>query len=290
MRFLLILFLLFSFLKAEFVNRLIYEDSPYLQQHAHNPVKWYPWGDEALLKAKKEKKMIFLSIGYSTCHWCHIMARESFENENIAKLLNKDFISIKVDREELPHFDKYYQKLHFLLKKHSGGWPLTAVLSEDVKPFFIAIYLPPTKMYGHDGLDVILPSLALEYKNNKNKIVLKSKEIEKMMRDYDRVTLAPVKTDINITKDIYNDFEKHFDDLYYGFSLRPKFPESSKIALLFNLHNLGIDGSKNMALKTLRVMALHGLYDQVERGFFRYSVDEAWEIPHFEKMLYTMPN
>jgi len=292
--FLLILFFISSCLYAEtatlktdFNNNLIGEDSPYLQQHAHNPVHWYPWGEEALQKAKDEHKPIFLSIGYSTCHWCHVMAHESFEDEHIAGLINTDYIAIKVDREELPHLDKYYQRLHLLLKKRSGGWPLTAILSETAKPFFVATYLPPTVKYNLEGLDTFLPRTALDYTNNRSTFISKAEAIEATMRDMDRAELKPVKIELSIVDDIYQGLLKEFDEIYYGFSIQPKFPESSKIGLLFDLDALGQTEAKQMALKTLRAMALHGLYDQVEGGFFRYSTDAGWEIPHFEKMLYT---
>ena len=272
---------------AEFTNALIDEDSPYLQQHAHNPVNWYPWNKKSLLKARIEHKPIFLSIGYSTCHWCHVMAHESFEGEAIARLINKNFIAIKVDREELPHLDKYYQNIHILLKHRSGGWPLTAILTEEAKPFFIGTYIPPSDNYNLEGLDTLLPRLAGEYKHNKEQVFLQARRIEKMMQDIDETDLKPVKIELSVKDEIYKGLKKQFDEVYYGFSRRPKFPESSKISLLFDLDALGLKEASQMALHILRAMALHGLYDQVEGGFFRYSVDAAWEIPHFEKMLYT---
>jgi uncharacterized protein YyaL (SSP411 family) len=294
MRLFLLIFFLSFYAHAElktaqtgFSNKLIAEGSPYLQQHAHNPVHWYPWGKEALQKAKDEHKPIFLSIGYSTCHWCHVMAHESFEDEAIASLINRDYIAIKVDREELPHLDKYYQNLHLLLKKRSGGWPLTAILTETSKPFFVATYLPPTAKYNIEGLDTFLPRTALEYKNKRSAFISKAEIIESKMKDADRAEFKPVKIELSIVPKIYEGLMKEFDDIYYGFSIQPKFPESSKIGLLFDLDALGLAEARQMALKTLRAMALHGLYDQVEGGFFRYSTDAAWEIPHFEKMLYT---
>ena len=268
-------------------NKLINEGSPYLQQHAHNPVYWYPWGDEALKKAKEEHKPIFLSIGYSTCHWCHVMAHESFENKTIADLLNRDYIAIKVDREELPHLDKYYQNLHVLLKKRSGGWPLTAILTEDAHPYFVATYLPAEAKYNVEGLDTFLPRTALEYKNKRSAITLKAEGIASMLKAVDSVQLKPVKIELSIVGGIYQGLLNAFDEIYYGLSIQPKFPESSKIGLLFDLDALDQRGAGEMALKILRAMALRGLYDQVEGGFFRYSTDVAWEIPHFEKMLYT---
>ena len=284
MKFLLLLTLFFSFLYS---NALEHENSPYLQQHKNNPVNWYPWGEEALAKAKKEHKLIFLSIGYSTCHWCHVMALESFEDKTIAKLLNKDYISIKVDREELPHLDRLYQNLHILLKKRSGGWPLTAILTEDAKPFFVGTYIPPTEKYKLEGMISLLPRLALEYKKNTKEVDEKAELIHKKVLAFDAHDFKAVALKLSITKEVFSAFQEKFDDIYYGFSYQPKFPESSKIALLLDLDALGVDGAGEMALLTLRAMALHGIYDQVEGGFFRYSVDAAWEIPHFEKMLYT---
>lgn len=285
--FLVSLFFLSTFVYAQASNELIDEDSPYLQQHAYNPVNWHPWNEETLAKAKQTHKPIFLSIGYSTCHWCHVMARESFEDEASAKLINENYIAIKVDREELPHLDKYYQKLHIFLKKRSGGWPLTAILTEDAKPFFVGTYFPPTDTYNIEGLDSLLPRLASAYKNNKEKVFTQALAIENMMQSIDNAELKPVHLDLSIRDDIFKGLKKQFDEVYYGFSTRPKFPESSKISLLFDLDALGVKGAREMALKTLRTISLHGLYDQVEGGFFRYSVDAAWEIPHFEKMLYT---
>jgi len=283
--FLLLIYL--NSLYAQPSNALIYETSPYLTQHANNPVHWYAWNAETLQKAKNEHKPIFLSIGYSTCHWCHVMATESFENDAIAKLINKDYIAIKVDREELPHLDKYYQKVFTLLKQRSGGWPLSAFLSEDAKVFYIATYIPPSKKYNIEGLDTLLPRLAKNYKDNKLTLLKQADEIEKKMYLSDTQQLTKVGLDLKIMTKAFNGLQKQYDELYHGFSIQPKFPESSKVSLLFDLDALGVEGAKKMALNILREMALRGLYDQVEGGFFRYSVDAAWEIPHFEKMLYT---
>jgi len=273
--------------EKKFTNALIEEDSPYLQQHVHNPVNWYPWNKETLAKAKREHKLIFLSIGYSTCHWCHVMAHESFENGKIAALMNKDYIAIKVDREELPHLDKYYQNIHILLKKRSGGWPLTAVLTEEAKPFFVGTYFPVSDTYNIEGMDSLLPRLAKAYKEEKSRVFAQALKIEEKMKITSTAELMPIRIDLSIKDDIFKGLQKQFDEVYYGFSRRPKFPESSKISLLFDLDALDVKGAREMALNVLRAIALRGLYDQVEGGFFRYSVDAAWEIPHFEKMLYT---
>jgi len=279
---------LFSGVHADvFKNKLVNEDSPYLQQHANNPVNWYPWDEKTLQKARDEKKLIFLSIGYSTCHWCHVMAHESFESDEIAKLINRDYVAIKVDREELPHLDKYYQNLHILLKNRSGGWPLNAILTEEARPFFIATYIPPNAQGNWEGLDTLLPRIASEYRKEKTEIFSQSIAIEKQMQGTANERVVPVKIELSVTKKIFAGLTKQFDEVYYGFSIQPKFPESAKVQLLFDLDALGVDGARGMALDVLRAMALGGLYDQVEGGFFRYSTDAAWEVPHFEKMLYT---
>ncbi|PHR57852.1 MAG: thioredoxin domain-containing protein [Arcobacter sp.] len=287
MKFLFLFLLFLNTVYAQATNALIYETSPYLTQHAHNPVNWYAWNEKTLQKAKDEHKPIFLSIGYSTCHWCHVMAKQSFENEKIARLLNNDYIAIKVDREELPHLDKYYQNVFALLKKRSGGWPLSAFLTQDAKVFYIATYIPPRKKYNIEGLDTLLPRLAKVYKNNKPELLKRADEIRDRMKSFDTQEYKSVKLDLKIINKTFRGLQKQYDDLYYGFSIQPKFPEASKISLLFDLDTLGVKGAKEMALNILRAMALHGIYDQVEGGFFRYSVDAAWEIPHFEKMLYT---
>ncbi|HIC43116.1 MAG TPA: thioredoxin domain-containing protein, partial [Sulfurimonas sp.] len=252
MKFLFLSLICLSILNAQHTNALIHETSPYLTQHAHNPVNWYAWNEETLQKAKNEHKLIFLSIGYSTCHWCHVMAKESFENEDIAVLLNKDYISIKVDREELPHLDKYYQNIFTLLKQRSGGWPLNAVLSEDAKVFYIATYIPPSKKYNIQGLDTLLPLLANKYKNDKKKLLIYADEIQKKMKTFHSQSFKKVNLNLNISYKAFMGLQRQYDDLYYGFSIQPKFPESSKISLLFDLDALGVEGARQMALDVLR--------------------------------------
>jgi len=266
-------------------NELIHEDSPYLQQHAYNLVAWLPWGDEAFELAKKEHKPIFLSIGYSTCHWCHVMAHESFENVRIAELINRHFIPVKVDREEMPHLDSHYQQLFFKLKKRSGGWPLSVFLTEELHPFYIATYIPPTTDYGIEGLDTLLPKLDLRYQKKRELIDRQANAIEKIM-NAKTLPITVDKAKIS-SKTLFDSYVKMFDELYIGFSIAPKYPEASKTALLLDLGKLGNERARKMALDVLRTMALRGLYDHIDGGFFRYSTDAAWEIPHFEKMLYT---
>ena len=266
-------------------NALIYESSLYLQQHAHNPIAWYPYRPDVLQKAKQEHKLIFLSIGYSTCHWCHVMAEESFENLEIAKVLNENYIAIKVDREELPHIDSYYQQLFTKLHHRSGGWPLSVILDENAKPFFLGGYIPFKDAYGLEGLSKLLPRLANVYKKAPEEIAAEVKHLQKLQKEdvYSKVADKRKITE----QQIMASFLEDYDDLYYGFSKQPKFPEPARIQLLFDLYDLGHEKAGEMALQVLRMMALHGIYDQVEGGFFRYSTDAGWEIPHFEKMLYT---
>ncbi len=280
--------LLFTTLIAEVKqtpNALIGESSPYLQQHAYNPVQWYPWGSEAFNKAKKEHKLIFLSIGYSTCHWCHVMARESFENEEVAVLLNRDYIAIKVDREELPQLDSYYQQLYFRLKNRAGGWPLSVILDEDRSPFFVGTYIPLHDNYGIDGMVTLLPKMAKQYKHDREAVQREVAAVQKLT--HKKAAAKPYqRKNFNIDT-LMQSYSKHYDPIYFGFSKHRKFPEASRIRLLFDLAKLGKPKAKVMALDVLRAMALHGLYDHVDGGFFRYSTDAAWEIPHFEKMLYN---
>ncbi len=278
----LLLFLYFSIANA---NELSKETSPYLLQHATNPVEWMPWSKLAFTKAKQEHKMVFISIGYSTCHWCHVMERESFTNKKIANILNKYFISIKVDKEELPQIDTLYQNIYKSYKKHSGGWPLSVFMTEDKEVFYISTYIPPTKRSYSEGFDTLLPKL---HKIYTNKSVLK-KEIKSISHpsfenhinskhSYSPLTIAKF---INSMKQLYNKD-------YPGFGHSKQFPEASKIALMLELAELDDDITlKKEYFTLLDTMALGGLYDQIDGGFFRYSVDLDWEVPHFEKMLYT---
>ena len=283
--FLNILLLLTLYADGRTTNALIHESSPYLQQHAHNPINWFPYTAQVLQKAKKEHKLIFLSIGYSTCHWCHVMAEESFENLKIAKVLNQDYIAIKVDREELPHIDSYYQQLFTKVHHRSGGWPLTLLLDENAKPFFLGGYIPYEDAYGLVGLSHLLPRMAALYKHSFSKIEEKVKALEQLQNR--QAPAQSMAKDALTLKQIMASFQKDYDELYYGFSKQPKFPEPARIQLLFDLYDLGSEKAGKMALQVLRTMALHGIYDQIEGGFFRYSTDAGWEIPHFEKMLYT---
>ncbi|BCD67871.1 thioredoxin domain-containing protein [Nitratiruptor sp. YY09-18] len=283
-----LLFILLSIFVYGHTNALIDEESPYLRQHAHNPVDWLPWGEEAFEKAKKEHKPLFVSIGYSTCHWCHVMEKESFENEEIAKLLNLYYVPVKVDKEERPDLDKYYQLVFSVMHHRSGGWPLTIIMSEDGIPFFSGTYIPPEDGYGVKGLKTILPYYAKVYKKNREKLENRGRAVLRLVESYLYAQSPKVSLDKSLAKSALVELEKSFDRIYGGFGKRVKFPESAKLELLLDIYEI----TKNkkaltMVTKTLDNMADRGLYDQIEGAFFRYTTDRAWEIPHFEKMLYT---
>ncbi len=273
---------------AQYTNALIHEESPYLRQHAHNPINWYPWGKEAFAKAKREHKPIFLSIGYSTCHWCHVMERESFENEEIARLINENFIPIKVDKEERPDLDKFYQSVFMVMHHRSGGWPLTIIMTEDKKPFFSATYIPPEDGYGVKGLKTILPILAKGYKEQREYLEKRGDAVLKLVNEALHARYVPVQLDTSLASKALRQIAKEYDKIYGGFAKRVKFPQASTIALLEDIYLITHNKKAwQMAKKTLQAMARGGIYDQIEGGFFRYSTDRKWQIPHFEKMLYT---
>ena len=284
MKFMYITIILVIYLNISNANELKFETSPYLKQHQDNPLNWYAWNDKAFAKAKKENKPIFVSIGYSTCHWCHVMAEESFENEEIAKLFNKYFIAIKVDKEEMPHIDSYYQDLHKKLIGHPGGWPLNIFLTSDKKPFFIQGYIPAISSESYIGLDELLPDLHNKYINNL--LIDDIRKIENLSEhSYIKVNISKSKISVNTLKDSIND---QYDDLSGGFGASSKFPEASKVHLMMDLAQLSDSNDMyEKSLETLDSMALLGLYDHIDGGFFRYTISVDWEIPHFEKMLYT---
>jgi len=271
-----------------YTNALIKEDSPYLQQHAHNPVNWYPWGKEAFDKAEKENKLIFLSIGYSTCHWCHVMEEESFTDDTVAKLLNKNYISIKVDREEFPQLDKKYQQLYMAMYGKRGGWPLSIFLSAQAEVFHLATYIPIEEGYGSKGMMNMLPSFCkLQRENLQQFKILVDKHKEAMLKGNSKESLKE-KLSLKVMDRVLDEISAKFDKENGGFASRPKFPEASKIELLIDIYKL--NGNKKallMAEITLKKMLEGGIYDQIGGGFFRYTTDKAWQIPHFEKMLYT---
>ncbi len=276
------------FAEHNHTNALIKEDSPYLQQHAHNPVNWYPWGKEAFEKAEKENKLIFLSVGYSTCHWCHVMEEESFTDETVAKLLNESYISIKVDREEFPQLDKKYQQLYMAVYGKRGGWPLSIFMSPQAEVFHLATYIPIEEGYGSKGMMNILPSFSrLEHENAKQQQALIDKHKEATLKGNAKESLKE-KLTLKVMDRVLDEISAEFDKENGGFASRPKFPEASKIELLLDIYKL--NGNKKallMAETTLKKMAEGGIYDQIGGGFFRYTTDAVWQIPHFEKMLYT---
>ncbi len=279
---------------AKFTNRLAQEKSPYLLQHQHNPVDWYPWGEAAFEKAKRENKPIFLSIGYSTCHWCHVMERESFENEEIADVLNKYFVSIKVDREERPDLDRVYMS-YVQAVTGSGGWPMSVWLTPDLKPFFGGTYFPPTDRWGRPGFKTLLLKIAESWEKDRDTILAVSEraayqlaEIANQMADAERLELTP-----QVFERAAASFAHSFDSAWGGFGGAPKFPRPVCLNFLFNYyHRSGDRQALEMALFTLRKMAAGGIHDHISvigrggGGFARYSTDRYWHVPHFEKMLY----
>lgn len=266
-------------------NRLIFEKSPYLLQHAKNPVDWYIWSEEALNKAKEEDKPIFLSIGYSTCHWCHNMARESFENKEIAGILNKYFVPIKVDREERYDLDNLYMKF-CQATSGRGGWPLSVFMTPDGLPFFAGTYFPRINIKGMIGFKTVLLSLKKMWEEDREEIEEKSVEIRDFVLDtYEKYEPEDItKEDI---ENSVNSFKSAFDPEFGGFGEKPKFPMAHSISYLLEYYEkYGDEELKDIALHTLDSMFKGGIYDHVGGGFSRYSVDEKWMVPHFEKMLY----
>lgn len=265
-------------------NRLAGEKSPYLLQHAHNPVDWYPWGDEAFAKARAEDKPIFLSIGYSTCHWCHVMERESFENDSVAEILNKYFVAIKLDREERPDLDRVYM-LFVQSATGSGGWPMSVWLTPDAKPFFGGTYFPPDNRYGRPGFKALLEHLSSAWKNERERIERSGAQVIEQLRDLGRSGADDAGGDIQEGLDAtFNYYRRTFDPRLGGFGNAPKFPRPSVLNFLLRFE--GGEEAQPMAFKTLDAMAKGGMNDQLGGGFHRYSVDERWFVPHFEKMLY----
>lgn len=266
-------------------NFLINEKSPYLLQHAYNPVNWYPWGEKAFEKAKKENKPIFLSIGYSTCHWCHVMAHESFEDEEVAQMLNEHYISIKVDREERPDVDSIYMKVCQMMAGH-GGWPLTIFMTPDKVPFYAGTYFPKESKYGRPGLLEALEQLHIKYTSDPEHI---SEVTESVKQALDSSTRA--KSEHRLTKEAadlaYQQLGRGFDFNYGGFFEAPKFPQPQNLLFLLRYyHFTGKTAALKMVENSLQNMAAGGIWDHIGFGFARYSTDEKWLVPHFEKMLY----
>ncbi|MGH8631529.1 MAG: thioredoxin domain-containing protein, partial [Burkholderiales bacterium] len=267
-------------------NRLARETSPYLQQHADNPVDWYPWGEDALARAREEDKPILLSIGYSACHWCHVMAHESFEDLEVASVMNRLFVNIKVDREERPDLDQIYQTAHALLIRRNGGWPLTMFLTPDGRPFFGGTYFPKTSRYGMPGFVDVLLQVGEAWRSRRadidaqNRSLLEVLESTLLARTAEGATLsdAPIGAAIS-------EMAATFDDVHGGYGGAPKFPHPAELRFCLRFADRE-ERLRSHALLTLEKMAQGGIYDQLGGGFCRYSVDGYWMIPHFEKMLY----
>ncbi len=264
-----------------FTNRLAQEKSPYLLQHAHNPVDWYPWGDEAFEKAKAEDKPIFLSIGYATCHWCHVMEHESFENEEIAKLMNEAFVCIKVDREERPDIDSIYMTVCQMMTG-SGGWPMTIVMTPEKKPFFAATYIPPEGRFGRAGMKQLIPRLTEAWKTRRDEVLNSANEITDMLGKQTAQSAGPA-LESSLLETGRKELMRRYDKHHGGFGSQPKFPTPHQ--LVFLLRHGGAEGITAVE-HTLEEMRKGGIFDQVGFGFHRYSTDREWLVPHFEKMLY----
>ncbi|UCC27473.1 MAG: thioredoxin domain-containing protein, partial [Candidatus Bathyarchaeota archaeon] len=268
------------------LNRLAKEKSPYLLQHAQNPVDWYPWSEEAFIKAEKEDKPIFLSIGYSTCHWCHVMERESFEDEDVAAILNENFVSIKVDREERPDIDKVYMKACMLMTG-SGGWPLTLITTPQKKPFFAGTYLPKTGRAGMGGLVDLLRKVAELWQSDRGKLVSAAENATEYLVDYVRPKHREEELTEVALHEAFIRLLDSFDPNNGGFGRRPKFPTPHNLLFLLRYwKRKGSPQALEMVEQTLQKMRLGGVFDQVGFGFHRYSTDSRWLVPHFEKMLY----
>jgi hypothetical protein len=268
------------------MNRLAGEKSPYLLQHKDNPVDWYPWGEEAFRAAKERNLPVFLSIGYSTCHWCHVMERESFESEEIAELLRKHFISIKVDREERPDIDHIYMAACQQMNQGQGGWPLSAFLTPESAPFFVGMYFPPQPSYGRPSFTDLLLNIARLWRERPDELITSSAEILKAVELVTRSSNPgiPQASTLDLA---FDHLEQSHDDLWGGFGSAPKFPRSMSLQFLLRRHqNTGCARSLEMVQTTLNRMDRGGIHDQIGGGFSRYSVDDRWLVPHFEKMLY----
>jgi len=269
-------------------NRLAGETSPYLLQHKDNPVDWYPWGEEALARAKSEDKPILLSIGYSSCHWCHVMAHESFEDLEVASAMNELFVNVKVDREERPDLDQIYQLAHQMLSRRPGGWPLTVFLTPDQLPFFAGTYFPKSSRYGMTGFTELIANIAAIYRERQADI---GRQNEALLEAFGRMepksvgqrsvlSPAPIEEALDSSR-------ANFDPVHGGFGSAPKFPHPAELQLcLRHYAAAGDESALHIAVHTLERMALGGIFDQLGGGFSRYSVDAEWMIPHFEKMLY----
>lgn len=267
-------------------NRLADEQSPYLRQHKDNPVDWYPWGEEAFEKARDEDKPIFLSIGYSTCHWCHVMEEESFEDEEVAEMMNDTFVSIKVDREERPDVDTIYMNVCQMMRGQ-GGWPLTVLLTPDRKPFYAATYLPKTGRFQQMGMMDLIPRIQKMWDEKRDQLLEDADEVTNLLQRSVEEGGGTVAIDEEVVAEAAGQLSRQFDEVHGGFGASPKFPAPHNLLfLLRQWHRTGDEQALDMVTETLDQMRLGGLFDQVGYGFHRYSTDKRWLLPHFEKMLY----
>ncbi len=267
------------------LNKLITEKSPYLLQHAYNPVDWFAWTDEAFDKSKQEDKPIFVSIGYSTCHWCHVMEKESFEDEEVAALMNDLFISIKVDREERPDIDGIYMTICQMLTG-SGGWPLTIIMTPDKKPFFAGTYFPKSERFGRMGLMQLIPRIKELWQTKRDDLLKSAEEISSAVSKNTQM-ISNEELNEQVLKKAFSNLKNRFDPEFGGFGNAPKFPTPHNLTFLLRYYKRYKEKSAlEMVEKTLTQMRLGGIYDQIGFGFHRYSTDQKWLVPHFEKMLY----
>ncbi|TMQ73839.1 MAG: thioredoxin domain-containing protein, partial [Candidatus Eisenbacteria bacterium] len=266
-------------------NRLVHEKSPYLLQHAYNPVDWYPWGEEAFAKARREDKPIFLSIGYSTCHWCHVMERESFEDDSVADLLNRYFVPIKVDREERPDVDRLYMNAMQAMGL-GGGWPLNAFLTPDLAPFYGGTYFPPRAMMGRPGMMEVLPRVHEVWEQQRDQVTVNARHVMEAMDSLATPDAAAADRE-SLFVQCAEYLAKQYDATHGGFGTAPKFPSVSNLNFLMRMWAHDRDGDAlHMVAGQLGAMRRGGIHDQLGGGFHRYSTDREWLVPHFEKMLY----
>ncbi|HWC31844.1 MAG TPA: thioredoxin domain-containing protein [Actinomycetota bacterium] len=264
-------------------NRLATATSPYLLQHADNPVDWYEWGEEALERARREGKAILLSVGYAACHWCHVMERESFEDEETARLMNEHFVCVKVDREERPDVDAIYMDAVQAMSGH-GGWPMTVFLTPDGEPFYAGTYFPPEDRFGMPGFKRVLTAVAEAWRERRNDVVQQGKQVVEAIGRAAAASTEPLTEDL--MRAAHAGLRRAFDDEWGGFGQAPKFPQPMTLEFLLRSHVRGYDGALEIVTRTLDRMAAGGIYDQIGGGFHRYSTDRVWLVPHFEKMLY----
>src|SRR5215218_9566983 len=266
-------------------NRLASETSPYLLQHASNPVDWYPWGDEAFARARKEDKPVLLSVGYAACHWCHVMEHESFEDEETAAIMNERFVSVKVDREERPDVDGLYMEAVLALAGH-GGWPMTVFLTPDGRPFWGGTYFPPEPRHGLPSFRQVLTALADAYRDRRSDLDLQATTLTEAIQEAARLVPSGEPLTTGLLTGAVATLRRAFDSEHGGFGGAPKFPPAPTLEFLLRRAHEGDDGALEMGRTTLDRMAAGGMYDLVGGGFHRYSVDAVWLVPHFEKMLY----